>query len=58
MQIPHSIPPKQEMLHPSCPDCGMPMLLARIEPYQPDYDKRTFECQACLKEVIKIVKYK
>ena len=46
------------MLHPSCPDCGMPMLLARIEPYQPDHDKRTFECQACLKEVIKIVKYK
>jgi len=31
-----------------CPSCGLPMLLARIEPSdEADRDERTFECVQC-----------
>ena len=30
--------------HPNCPKCGTPMWLARIEPDEPNYDRRTYEC--------------
>jgi hypothetical protein len=34
------------------------MWLACIEPYQPDYDKRTFECPMCSNFTVKVVKYR
>jgi hypothetical protein len=47
-----------EFKHPICAKCGAPMWLARIEPYEPDHDQRTFECQACSNIIIEIVKYR
>jgi hypothetical protein len=32
---------------PKCPDCTVPMYLARIAPDKPGYDLRTFECPRC-----------
>lgn len=32
---------------PECPDCTVPMYLARITPEKPGYDLRTFECPRC-----------
>ena len=58
MQISDYVLPKQRISHPKCPECGAEMLLARIESDEPDHDSRTLECQVCLKEVIKIVKYR
>ena len=58
MQISDHRPPKQTIRHLRCPDCGGEMWLARIEPDEPDHDKRTFECQACLKTITQVVKYK
>ena len=31
---------------------------ARIEPYKPDYDKRTHECPACENVMIEVVRYR
>jgi hypothetical protein len=33
------------------------MMLARIDPEKPGYDKRTFECPSCEASVSKVVKY-
>lgn len=30
-----------------CTKCGVKMVLARIEPAEPGYDLRTFECTKC-----------
>jgi len=49
---------QQEIAHPDCARCGAPMWLARIEPDEPDYDKRTFECPACHNVVIEVVKFR
>ena len=43
---------------PACPACATPMWLARIEPYKPDHDSRTFECPLCQHEQTAIVKYR
>ena len=48
----------QEIVHPQCDRCGVPMGLARIEPDKPNHDKRTFECPACKGEITEIVKYR
>jgi transposase-like protein len=48
----------QEIEHPKCAACGSPMWLTRIEPYKVDHDQRTFECKACGKTQIEIVKYR
>jgi len=40
---------------PSCPNCGRPMWLARVEPYKSDCHKRTFECPVCLHEESMVV---
>ena len=58
MQVSDYIRAKQVISHPKWLSCGLPMLLASIEPDEPDHDKRTFECQACLKTITKVVKYK
>ena len=33
-----------ESSRPHCPNCGTRMWLARIEPDEPSYETRTFEC--------------
>ena len=43
------------MQRPSCPKCSKPMWLARVEPYEPDCHKRTFECPVCLHEESSVV---
>jgi hypothetical protein len=35
------------VVRPPCPKCGTTMMLARIEPEEPGFDLRTFECPAC-----------
>jgi len=49
---------RQEIEHPDCAKCGASMWLTRIEPYEPNHDKRTFECQACGNSKTEIVKYR
>jgi len=49
---------KLEIIHPRCKRCGAPMWLTRLEPDEPDHDKRTFECKACGKTEVEIVKYR
>ena len=46
----------KEIEHPDCANCGAPMWLIRVEPDEPDHDRRTFECQACGNSKIEIVK--
>jgi DNA-directed RNA polymerase subunit RPC12/RpoP len=48
----------QEIEHPECAKCGAPMWLTRIGPYEPDHDRRTFECQACGNSKFEIVKFR
>jgi hypothetical protein len=48
-------PPSYE--RPPCSICGRIMMLARIEPDKPDYDKRAFECVACNRSEVLVVKY-
>jgi transposase-like protein len=43
---------------PSCPNCGSPMWLVRIEPYKPHHDLRSFECTECDLSETKVVKFK
>jgi len=43
---------------PECPKCGTQMVLARIEPDKPDYDRRTFECAQCGHSESLTVKYR
>jgi predicted RNA-binding Zn-ribbon protein involved in translation (DUF1610 family) len=40
---------------PSCAQCGAPMLIARIEPLQPAYQSRTWECPKCGHECATVV---
>jgi hypothetical protein len=44
--------------HPSCPNCGTPMWLARIEPDEPGHDRRTFEWPECDHTITEVVQYK
>ena len=46
------------IIRPWCPRCGAQMMLARIEPDQPNHDKRSFECEKCGNEHSEIVKFK
>ena len=48
---------QQEIKHPRCAKCGVPMLLTRIEPDFPHHDKRTFECKACSGTTTIFLKY-
>ena len=43
---------------PPCEKCGREMNLARIEPYQPGYDLRVFECPGCKATESIVVQYK
>jgi hypothetical protein len=43
----------------TCPKCGLPMFLERVEPAeQPDHDKRHFQCTICDHVETLVVKYK
>jgi hypothetical protein len=44
-----------EIIHPTCAKCGAPMWLTRIEPDEPGFERRTFECQACENQVMDAV---
>ena len=44
--------------NPVCPKCGTGMWLSRIEPDEPDRDKRTFECPQCENVVSETFKYR
>jgi hypothetical protein len=48
----------QAIERPSCPKCGARMMLARIEPDEPNHDKRTFECSGCQNSESVVVRYK
>jgi hypothetical protein len=53
------IPRKKKLVvGPQCPACGTLMWLARIEPDEPDHDRRTFECPRCQDELTEVVKYR
>ena len=51
--------PQQRIIgRPFCELCKSQMWLACIEPDEPGYDKRTFECPACPHVSVRIVKYR
>ena len=54
----YAAPSGVTIARPPCPRCSTPMWLCRIEPYEPDYDQRTFECAACQYEQVAVVKYR
>jgi hypothetical protein len=42
-----------------CPACGIPLLLAAVEPTdQADHDERTFECSGCVYAETVIVQFR
>ena len=49
---------QQEIEHPRCARCGVPMWLTRIEPYAPGQEQQTFECQACGNSLVEVVTYR
>jgi hypothetical protein len=44
-------------VRPDCPDCTVPMYLARVSPEKPGYDLRTFECPRCQSTLKTVMKY-
>jgi hypothetical protein len=50
-------PARSVLFHPSCPKCGAKMWLVGIEPAEPGYDLRTFECAPCEVATAERVKY-
>ena len=45
------------IIRPPCEKCGSSTLLARVEPDEPGYDRRTFECPICNHSHSVIVRY-
>jgi hypothetical protein len=59
MPQPHTpIPPPAMVDFPICNNCGALMQLARIEPDEPEYERRYFECTDCGKSETLVVKYR
>lgn len=50
-------PARLVLFHPNCPECGAMMWLTEIEPDEPGYDLRTFECAPCDVRTTQKVKY-
>ena len=48
----------QEIKRAKCAQCDAYMWLTRVEPDEPGYDKRTFECFECKHVRTEIVKYR
>jgi hypothetical protein len=55
MRLSHLISPNIDEGRPQCPTCGTRMWIARIEPDEPGYDRRTFECPECDRELVEVV---
>jgi hypothetical protein len=36
-----------DILRPPCSKCGRPFVLTKIEPEEPGFDLRTYDCAAC-----------
>jgi hypothetical protein len=51
-------PARLVLSQPVCSQCGGRMWLSRIEPDEPNHDKRTFECPQCENVVSEVVKYR
>ena len=45
-------------VRPACPECPAQMYLSRIEPEQPGFDLRTFECPRCQHVETAVVQFK
>src|SRR5262249_51355166 len=55
----YEILPQQRLIgRPFCELCKSQMWFACIEPDEPGYDRRTFECPACPNVTVRIVKYR
>lgn len=48
----------QQIKRPHCANCSAHMWLIRIEPDEPRYDRRTFECPQCAHQLTETVKYR
>jgi hypothetical protein len=46
------------IIRPPCPKCGATMMLTRIEPDAPGYERRTFECSQCENSEIVFAKFR
>lgn len=51
-------PQTDALRRPECPKCGQRMMLSRIEPDSPGYERRTFECARCGNELSEIAQFK
>jgi hypothetical protein len=52
-----SVSSSQDIVHPTCLKCGVPMWLIRIEPAaERGSETHFFECQACQNETTEVVK--
>jgi len=58
MRLSHLISSNIDEARPHCPRCGARMWLARVEPDEPSYDRRTFECPECEHALVQLIKYK
>ena len=47
-----TIQPKHPIERYPCPKCGWYMIITRIEPDEPGYSARTFECSKCGNEAV------
>jgi len=52
------IVPNMDEVRPACPKCGTRMWLARLDPDETGYGRRTFECPECDHSITEVVKYK
>jgi hypothetical protein len=51
-------PARPVLGQPKCPNCGSLMWLIRIEPDEPNHDRRTFQCEECAHSHTEVVKYR
>jgi DNA-directed RNA polymerase subunit RPC12/RpoP len=42
-------------VRPVCTKCGTPMWLTRIQPDQPGYARRSFECPRCHHQMTEVI---
>jgi hypothetical protein len=54
---PNTFFPQPSYERPPCSICGGTMMLARIEPENPDFDKRTHECVARKRSETLVIRY-
>ena len=58
MRKDQTLPQQRIIGRPFCEFCKSQMWLACIEPYEPNHDKRTFECPVCPNVTVRIVRYR